>query len=132
MFTINYLAVVFLSVLILLAVEIESRSAPHHQALHVAFVNTTSRASSIPGHHHDMTTPDDPTEVLVMEQENVDHPEAGLSGVANPLTKRSTGTVDMVEKPNTVMFDWKSIKATLSDMIARLSSGGIVALTSVD
>lgn len=114
MFTINCLVVICLSFLLLLAVEIES--APHHHALHVGKANT-SRASSIPGHHHHMATPDDPTEELVMEQENADHPEAGLSGVAHPLTKRSTETV---EKPNTVTIDWKSIKTTLLEMIRKL------------
>lgn len=119
MFTINYLAVVCLSfLLLLLGVEIES--APHHHALHVGSANSTSRASSIPGHHHHVTTPDDPTKELVMEQENADHPEAGLSGLAHPLTKRSTETVDAVEKPNTLTIDWKSIKATLSEMIRKL------------
>lgn len=118
MFTVKFLAAVCISFLLSLAVKIESRTAPHHHALHVGSDNIP-RASSI--HRHHESTPDDPTEELVTKQENADDQStAGLSGVAHQLMKRSTATVDMVEKRNTVTVDWKSLMVTSSEIIRKL------------
>ena len=125
------LAVSCISVLLSLALKVECRSAPSHHTLHVGSDNIP-RASSIGHqHHHHHTnlkhdkhsTADDPTEELVMNQENSDKSAAAGTDAdvaQHQIVKRSTDANISVEKENTVTIDWKSLMVTLSEIIRKL------------
>jgi hypothetical protein len=126
------LAVSCISFLLSLALKVECRSAPSHHTLHVGSDNIP-RASSIGHHHHQHhhtnlthdkhSSADDPTEELVMNQENSDKSAtAGTDAdvAQHQIVKRSTDADISVEKENTVTIDWKSLMVTLSEIIRKL------------
>lgn len=125
MLTTKFLAVSCISFFLLLAASVESRTAPSHHALHVGTDNIP-RASSIGHHHHHTTqngkhsTSDDPTEELVMKPaENLDRSAEGSDDV-HQIVKRSTDSDISLEKDKIVTIDWKSLMATLSEMIRKV------------